>query len=250
MTNQLKLKQLLKLLDLTRLNDSDDAAAMQDWLNQHVKADALPAAFCVYPQFLTQTKATLLQHQVSVQLATVVNFPSGLASADQVVAEIEQALALGATEIDCVLPYRALLAGDCGQVKNFLYDIRQASGQACLKIIIESGELSTAQQIIKATELVIEGGADFVKSSTGKVPVGITMEAARIMLTVIAAAGRPVGFKASGGVRTVAQALELCDLYETLTGRLAQPELVRIGASALYQELLTALAQPEPNLRS
>ncbi len=244
MTNQLKLKQLLKLLDLTRLNEADDAAAMQLWLSQHVRADAMPAAFCVYPQFLTQTKTALIQQQVAVQLATVVNFPAGLAPADQVVAEIEQALASGATEIDCVLPYRALLAGDCGQVKNFLYDIRQASGQAGLKIIIESGELSTAQQIIKATELVIEGGADFVKSSTGKVPVGITMESARIMLTVIAAAGRPVGFKASGGVRTVAQALELCEMYENITGRLAQPELVRIGASALYQELLTALALP------
>lgn len=244
MTNQLKLKQLLKLLDLTRLNEADDTAAMQLWLSQHVRADAMPAAFCVYPQFLAQTKTALIQQQVAVQLATVVNFPAGLAPADQVVAEIEQALALGATEIDCVLPYRALLAGECGQVKSFLYDVRQACPQASLKIIIESGELSTAQQIIKATELVIEGGADFVKSSTGKVPVGITIEAARIMLTVIAAAGRPVGFKASGGVRTVAQALELCELYETVTGRLAQPELVRIGASALYQELLTALALP------
>lgn len=244
MTNQLKLKQLLKLLDVTRLNETDDAGAMQLWLNQHVRADAMPAAFCVYPQFLSQTRTAQVQQHVAVQLATVVNFPFGVAPADQVVTEIEQALAQGATEIDCVLPYRALLAGDCGQVKSFLYDIRQACPQACLKIIIESGELSTAQQIIKATELVIEGGADFVKSSTGKVPVGITLEAARIMLTVIAAADRPVGFKASGGVRTVAQALEICQMYETITDRLAQPELLRIGASALYQELLTALALP------
>ena len=117
-------------------------------------------------------------------------------------------------------------------------------GRFFLKIIIESGELSTAQQIIKATELVIDCGADFVKSSTGKVPVGITTEAARIMLTVIAAANRPVGFKASGGVRTIAQALELVQMYEEITGQLAKPELVRIGASALYQELIHQLAAP------
>jgi deoxyribose-phosphate aldolase len=242
MTNQLKLKQLLKLLDLTRLTDDDDAAAMQSWLQQHVRADALPAAFCVYPQFLPQTIKALQPHK-TVALATVVNFPSGLSASDDVVAEIQSALAQGANEIDCVLPYRALLAGECGTVKNFLYDIRQACGEAVLKVIIESGELSTAQQIIKATELVIDCGADFVKSSTGKVPVGITTEAARIMLTVIAAANRPVGFKASGGVRTIAQALEIVQMYEAITGQLAQPERIRIGASALYQEILTELAQ-------
>lgn len=243
MTNQLKLKQLLKLLDLTRLTETDDASDMQNWLQQHVQADALPAAFCVYPQFLPQTVAALAPYP-SVGLATVVNFPAGLAATDDVVSQIQHALASGAHEIDCVLPYRALLAGECGQVKNFLYDIRQATGSAVLKIIIESGELSTAQQIIKATELVIDCGADFVKSSTGKVPVGITTEAARIMLTVLAAANRPVGFKASGGVRTIAQALELVQMYEEITGQLAKPELVRIGASALYQELIHQLAAP------
>lgn len=241
MTNQLKLKQLLKLLDLTRLTDGDDSVAMQNWLQQHIQAESLPAAFCVYPQFLAQTRQALGQHQ-KVALATVVNFPNGLSATDVVVAEIQSALAQGADEIDCVLPYRALLAGECGVAKNFLYDIRQACGPALLKVIIESGELSTPQQIIKATELVIDCGADFVKSSTGKVPVGITTEAARIMLTVIAAAPRPVGFKASGGVRTIAQALELVQMYETITGQLAQPEQFRIGASALYQEIGTELA--------
>src|SRR5690606_12448857 len=101
----------------------------------------------------------------------------------------------------------------------------------CLKVIIESGELVTAQQVAKATELAIEGGADFVKTSTGKVPVGVTHEAARIMLTVIAAAQRDVGFKASGGIRTVAQALTLVQLYEDISGKVATSAGMRIGAS-------------------
>jgi len=242
MANQLKLQQLLKLLDLTRLTDNDNKTDMAQWLSTHMLPAQLPAAFCVYPDFLPQCAAQLQQLGVQSRLATVVNFPAGTSATDVVVQEIQAALALGANEIDCVLPYQALLAGDTGRVKSFLYDIRQACGTACLKIIIESGELSTPQQIIKATELVIECGADFVKSSTGKVPVGITMEAARIMLTVIAAANRPVGFKASGGVRTVAQALELVAMYEEITGRLAQPELMRVGASALLAELVPMLS--------
>lgn len=242
MTNQLKLQQLVKLLDLTRLTDDDHSEAMAQWLQQQAGAPFSPAAFCVYPQFLTQTGQFIKQQLLPAKLATVVNFPSGDMAAELVVAEVEFALAQGADEIDCVLPYRPLLAGHCEQVKTFLAQIRQACSGKCLKVIIESGELITPQQIIKATELVIESGADFVKSSTGKVPIGITSEAARNMLTVIATANRPVGFKASGGVRTVTQALELVAMYEQITGQLAQPELMRIGASTLFAEINQLLA--------
>ncbi|MBU2224786.1 MAG: deoxyribose-phosphate aldolase [Gammaproteobacteria bacterium] len=237
MTNQLKLQQLVKLLDLTRLTDGDHVDAMALWLQQQSDAPFSPAAFCVYPQFLQQTRQFIQQHAMPAKLATVVNFPSGELSIDNVVAEIKAALADGAEEIDCVLPYRLLLAGRCQEVKEFLSIVRQACSTQCLKVIIESGELSTPQQIIKATELVIDTGAEFVKSSTGKVPIGITTEAARNILTVIAGAGRPVGFKASGGVRTVSQAVELVTMYEQITGQLAQPEFMRIGASTLFGEI-------------
>lgn len=240
--NKLKLQQLLKLLDLTRLSDDDSPQAMQEWLQQTATADAVPAAFCVYPQFLQQTKVHLASQQMSAELATVVNFPSGDAPIAQVVAEIAEALKLGATEIDCVLPYKALLAGNTEQVRQFLLAVRQACGDTCLKIIIESGELVTPQQIIKATELCVQAGADFVKTSTGKVPVGATIESARSILTVLAASERFVGFKASGGVRTVAQAMELVQLYEELTGRIATADGMRIGASALLTELKAMLA--------
>jgi len=242
MTNPLKLQQLVKLLDLTRLTDDDQSDAVVQWLAQQASAPFSPAALCVYPQFLAPTSQFIRQQAWSAKLATVVNFPSGDMPAELVVAEIELALAQGADEIDCVLPYRQLLAGDYASVKTFLAQIRQACRDSCLKVIIESGELITPQQIIKATELVIESGADFVKSSTGKVPIGITSDAARMMLTVIAAADRPVGFKASGGVRTVAQALELVVMYEQITGKLAQPALMRIGASTLFGEINQLLA--------
>jgi deoxyribose-phosphate aldolase len=242
MTNQLKLQQLVKLLDLTRLTENDQPEAMAQWLQQQSGAPFSPAAFCVYPQFLQVTGQYIKQQAWPAKLATVVNFPSGNAAVEQVVAEVEFALAAGADEIDCVLPYQQLLAGDCVSVKEFLTQIRQACGASCLKVIIESGELITPQQIIKATELVIESGADFVKSSTGKVPIGITNDAARSMLTVIAAADRSVGFKASGGVKTVSQALELVAMYEEITGKLAQPALMRIGASTLFNEINQLLA--------
>lgn len=242
MMNKLKLQQLLKLLDLTRLNDDDSQGEMQEWLQQTAIASAVPAAFCVYPQYLAQTSQHLAALQMTAELATVVNFPSGDAPTSVVLEEIAEALKLGATEIDCVLPYKALLAGNTEQVLDFLLNVRRACGDTCLKIIIESGELVTPQQIIKATELSIQAGADFVKTSTGKVPVGATAESARCILTVIAATDRFVGFKASGGVRTVAQALELVQLYEDITGRIATADGMRIGASALLTELRALLA--------
>ncbi len=243
MTNKLKLQQLLKLLDLTRLNDEDNQAAMAQWLVQTAQPSAVPAAFCVYPEYIQQTLHHLSDSQMSAELATVVNFPKGDSSITEVTAEISKALALGATEIDCVLPYKQLLAGEIAAVSEFLSAVRAACGETCLKVIIESGELVTPQQIIKATELCVQVGADFVKTSTGKVPVGVTVEAARAILTVIAASERFVGFKASGGVKTVAQALELVQLYEDITGRLASAEGMRIGASALLVELQQLLAE-------
>jgi deoxyribose-phosphate aldolase len=238
MTNPLRIQQLMKLVDLTRLTEQDDAAAMQQWLEQDLAGAAvLPAAVCVYPQYLSQVKTFLTQHQAVVKLATVVNFPSGALPLAQVLEQIQQALAAGADEIDCVLPYQTLLSGHTELVREFLASVRQATAGVCLKIIIESGELVTCQQISKATELVVASGADFVKSSTGKVKVGVTEEAARIMLAVIAASDRPVGFKASGGVRSVDFALKLVSLFEELTGNLATPVSMRLGASALLNDL-------------
>lgn len=242
MTSPQRLLQLLKLLDVTRLQESDTEQQLLDWLMMLPKTDAPVAAYCIYPQFLKLTSEYIYSNAPGVALATVVNFPEGKQPLTTVLADIKAALAHGANEIDCVLPYHTLLTGDEAAVLAFLVAVRQACVGVCLKIIIESGELLTAQQITKATELVIASGADFVKTSTGKVPLGVTLEAARIILTSIAAADRPVGFKASGGVKTVAQALELAELYENITGKTATRSGMRIGASALLIELCQQLA--------
>ncbi|KKL02288.1 deoxyribose-phosphate aldolase [Rheinheimera mesophila] len=242
MTNPLRIQQLMKLVDLTRLQDQDDALAMQQWLEQDLAGAAvLPAAICVYPQYLTQVKDFLQKQNYAIKLATVVNFPTGSLPLEQVLQQISTALAAGADEIDCVLPYQTLLSGQVQQVRHFLAAVRQATAGVCLKIIIESGELVTCQQISKATELVVESGADFVKSSTGKVKVGVTEEAARIMLAVLAASDRAVGFKASGGVRTVEFALKLVNLFEEVTGEVATAQGMRLGASALLNDLTQQL---------
>ena len=238
MINLLRLQQLAKLLDVTRLQDDDNEQSFTQWLNTVPEMNV--AAYCVYPQFLPLIQQWQ-QSRPATALATVVNFPSADLPSEKVCDQIQHAISAGAGEIDCVMPYKALLRGEQGNVKHFLYDVRQAAAGQCLKIIIESGELITAQQITKATELAIESGADFVKTSTGKVPVGVTDEAARIMLTVIAAAGRKVGFKASGGVKTLEQALRLVDMYESLTGNIATSQFMRIGASSLAIDVNMAI---------
>ena len=239
MTNLLRLQQLAKLLDVTRLQDDDSDAAFNSWTASLPSTPV--AAYCVYPSYIP----ALLQwseHQKQPAVATVVNFPSGDLGAEQVCVQIQQAVADGATEIDCVLPYRLLQNAEYQAVKAFLQSVRQASAGQCLKIIIESGELVTAQQIAIASELVIESGADFIKTSTGKVPVGYTEEAARIILTAISASDKDIGFKASGGVRTVEQALSIVTLYEEITGKIALSSGLRIGASALVYELAEQIA--------
>ncbi len=230
-------KQLLSLLDLTRLQEHDTEAAMQQWLDQMATPSYVPAAFCVYPEFIAQTRRHLDAKAMQAFIATVVNFPSGQLPLSDVLQQIEDCVAVGADEIDCVLPYQQVLQGRYDEVAEFLSAVRQACGSKCLKVIIESGELITPQQIIKATELCLEAGADFVKTSTGKVPVGCTTEAARAMLTVIAASGKVAGFKASGGVRTLAQAQELLQMFEHIMATTATAKVMRIGASALLDEL-------------
>ena len=240
MTSLLRLQQLAKLLDVTRLQDDETDASFDSWTASLPAISA--AAYCVYPQYLMSLLNWPARQKQSA-IATVVNFPTGDLPEEQVCQQIQQALSTGATEIDCVLPYKMLQRGEYDAVRSFLQSVRKACVDRCLKIIIESGELTTAQQITIASELVIDAGADFIKTSTGKVPIGVTEEATRLILTVIATAKREVGFKASGGVRTVEQALKIVELYEELTGKIALSSGLRIGASALVYELADRLAE-------
>ena len=247
--------QALNMMDLTRLNDDDCEQRIRTLCQQVVTPFGCVAAVCVYPRFIEVAKHTLQALNVSeqVKIATVVNFPYGVDSITQVEQDINTAIAAGAHEIDLVLPYRQLMAGD----SEFAQSMVQAAKAICveasmmrlpldkpilLKVIIESGELATGTLITQASKLAIDGGADFIKTSTGKVAINATLMAAELMLTAIRDSGKNVGFKAAGGVCTTAEALQYLQLAASIMGKdWLTPVHFRLGASGLLTQLLSAL---------
>ncbi|WP_308426423.1 deoxyribose-phosphate aldolase [Chitinimonas sp. BJB300] len=232
----------LHLMDLTSLNDSDTEATVQALARTANTPVGTPAALCVYPRLLRATKAALVANGLTLPVAVVTNFPAGLPNPDQAAAETAAAVADGADEVDVVFPYRALMAGDAEVGRRLVAQCREAVGDKILKVIIESGELKDAALIRQASEISIAAGAHFIKTSTGKVPVNATLEAAEIMLQAIRQSGRPVGFKAAGGVRSAADAAAYLALADRIMGLgWVGPTTFRFGASSLLGSLLTTL---------
>jgi deoxyribose-phosphate aldolase len=198
------------------------------------------AAVCIWPDFVAAAKAALAG--TPVRVATVVNFPAGTDPLDAVRAETRAALGDGADEIDMVVPWRRLAAGHPEAVAASVRAIREICGPATLKAILETGELDDPALIRRAADEALAGGADFLKTSTGKVPVNATPEAAAILLEAIRAGGRDAGLKAAGGVRSTGDAatyLGLCD--RSMGAGWATPAHFRIGASGLLDALLATL---------
>ena len=243
----------LKLMDLTSLNDTDTGETIIALCHQANTPVGHTAAICIYPQFIILAKKTLAELGLShIKIATVTNFPMGSADVALALQQTEQAIKLGADEVDVVFPYRALMQGD----ERIGYDLVKACKDACgdqvtLKVIIESGELKTPALIQKASEISIEAGADFIKTSTGKVAVNATLEAADIMLNVIKAKNTQVGFKAAGGVKTAADAEAYLQLTESILGpNWVDADHFRFGASSLLGNLLTQLEVEHQTLES
>lgn len=234
--------RLLPLLDLTSLGEDDTPARIEAMCTRAL-GSGLPAAVCIYPEHITTARRAL--GDSAVKVATVVNFPDGGSDAQRVERETRRALAAGADEIDLVLPWAALQGGDPGYARAVVLAARTACGNThCLKLILETGQLTPAQ-IHAASELGIQAGVDFLKTSTGKVAVNATLQAATIMLEVIAAHGGRCGFKAAGGIRSLADAALYLDLARDRLGdEWVTPGHFRIGASALYDALLPLLARP------
>lgn len=234
----------LQCMDLTSLQTSDTPTDIVSLCEAADTEFGSPAALCVYPELVATARRHLdeleLQH---VGVATVVNFPSGQDAIESVVAATERALAVGATEIDLVLPYRRWQAGDTDYCHEMLTAIRAAtSGKGLLKVIIESGELTSSAMIRSASELAIEAGADFIKTSTGKVVVNATLESAEVILKTISESSSEVGFKAAGGIRTVADAEDYFSLAAAIMGASwVTPQHFRIGASSLLQDVIKVL---------
>ncbi|OED41677.1 deoxyribose-phosphate aldolase [Endozoicomonas sp. (ex Bugula neritina AB1)] len=238
-------RQALQLMDLTSLNENDTAEVIINLCKQAHTEAGNTAAVCIYPRFIPIARKTLKQLGLnSVTIATVTNFPHGDDDVEIAVTETKAAVAYGADEVDVVFPYRALMAGDEKVGSELVRQCKAACGaSAILKVIIESGELKDPALIRKASDICIEAGADFIKTSTGKVPVNATPESARIMLEAIKDSGKTnVGFKPAGGIRTADDAMLHLKLAEDIMGKgWVDRNHYRFGASSLLGNLLLSL---------
>lgn len=226
--------QLFRLIDLTRLNDDDNDTTITELCQQASSPLGKVAAICIYPTFISLAKHL----QPTINVATVCNFPSGNQSLELTLKEIQQAIELGADEIDLVFPYQAFLKGDTNYCERFIQQCRLATLKP-LKIILETGAFPNQIQIAAATKVAINSGADFIKTSTGKIKLGASLEAAEAILTTIKQVNPNTGFKVSGGVATIEQARTYINLAKRLLGAdYITPNHFRIGASRLVKQLL------------
>jgi len=233
-------RRALRLLDLTDLSDACELQAVET-LCRDARADGV-AAICVWPRFVAGA-ADLLAGS-AVRIATVVNFPAGGEDVARTVAETREAIAMGAHEIDLVLPYRALLRGEDAAAREMVVAVRSVcTGGTLLKVILETGLLAEPEMIARASTLALEAGADFLKTSTGKTPISATPDAAETMLRAIRRhGGDRAGLKVSGGLRHIADAARYLALADAVMGPdWASAATFRIGASALRHDLVRAL---------
>ncbi|WP_019616954.1 deoxyribose-phosphate aldolase [Psychromonas ossibalaenae] len=239
----------LSLIDLTTLNENDTDQNVIALCHDAKTAVGNTAAICIYPRFIPIARKTLKEQGTpEIKIATVTNFPHGNSDIEIAVAETKAAVAYGADEVDVVFPYRTLIAGDEQLGFDLVKQCKEACGNVLLKVIIETGELKEERLIKRASEICIEAGADFIKTSTGKVPVNATPEAAAIMLNVIKEMGvaQRVGFKPAGGVRSAEDAKAFLDMAAEILGEeWIDAEHYRFGASSLLTSLLNTLEVSE-----
>jgi deoxyribose-phosphate aldolase len=200
------------------------------------------AAICLYPALIPEAKDALRGSTVKVA-SVATGFPSGQTFRAIKVAEVREAVAAGADEVDMVIDRGAFLSGDYATVFDEVVEVKDACGDAHLKVILETGELGTFDQVRRASILAMAAGADFIKTSTGKVQPAATLPVTLVMLEAIRdfekATGRAVGMKPAGGIRTAKEAVQyLVVLYETLGPRWMTPDRFRFGASSLLNDVL------------
>ena len=226
--------RLLAALDLTSLGEDDTPAAIRALCAKAAASVVRPAAVCVFPEHIVTARAALAETGATgVAVATVVNFPDGANNPGRALSETRRALAAGADEIDLVFSWRAYVAGDRESGPIIVRRCKEACGSRLLKTIIETGELGDPLLIREISLAAVDAGADFVKTSTGRSRVGATPEAAKAILECLRERGRG-GFKASGGIRTLAQGRVYLELAELICGPgWATPAKFRIGSSSM-----------------
>ncbi|MBA9003400.1 MULTISPECIES: deoxyribose-phosphate aldolase [Thermomonospora] len=238
----------ISMVDLTTLEGADTPGKVRALCAKAVRPDpedpAVPkvAAVCVYSDLVGVATAALRGSGIGVaSVATA--FPAGRAPLEAKLADTRAAVAAGATEIDMVIDRGAFLAGDYLKVYEEIVAVKQACGDAHLKVILETGELVTYDNVRRASWLAMRAGADFIKTSTGKVSPAATLPVTLVMLEAVrdfrAATGRQVGVKPAGGIRTTKDAIRhLVLVNETAGPDWLTPRWFRIGASSLLNDLL------------
>ena len=242
------LELALRCCDLTTLEGQDTPGKVAALCSKAIRPDPsdpnVPsvAAICVYPNLIPVAKERLAGS--GVKIASVATyFPSGQAPLDVKLRDVADAVAMGADEIDMVIDRGAFLSGDYQRVYDEIVAVKEACGAAHLKVILETGELGTYDAVRRASILAMAAGADFIKTSTGKIQPAATLPVSLVMMESIRdfmrETGRPVGFKAAGGIRTSKQAIAyLVVAYETLGSEWMTPERLRLGASTLLNDVL------------
>ncbi len=242
------LELAIRMVDLTTLEGADTPGKVRAMCAKALRPDpadpGVPpvAAVCVYPDLVGICRAELAGSPVAVaSVATA--FPSGRASLAVKLADVADAVAAGADEVDMVIDRGAFLAGRYGQVFQEVRQVREACGSAHLKVILETAELATLDNVSRASWLAMLAGADFIKTSTGKVTPAATPAVTLVMLAAARdyaqVTGRRVGVKVAGGVRTAKEAIRYLVLVRETTGApWLTPGLFRIGASSLLNDLL------------
>ena len=235
----------ISMVDLTTLEGADTPGKVRSLCAKAARPDGdapAVAAVCVYPDVVATAVDALRGSPVGVaSVATA--FPSGRAPLEAKLADTRAAVQAGATEIDMVIDRGAFLSGDFLKVSDEITAVKEACGDAHLKVILETGELATLDNVRRASWLAMRAGADFIKTSTGKVSPAATLPVTLVMLEAVrdyrAATGRQVGVKPAGGIRTTKDAIKYLVLVnETAGPDWLTPQWFRLGASSVLNDLL------------
>jgi deoxyribose-phosphate aldolase len=241
------LEMIVSMTDLTTLEGMDTPGKVKTLCRKAIQplvGKDVPhvAAVCVYPS-LVETAVNSLEGS-GVKVASVATgFPSGQTFIEDRLDEVRRVVELGADEVDMVISRKAFLAGEYETVHDEITATKEACGKAHLKVILETGELQTYDQVARASHLAMDAGADFIKTSTGKVQPAATMPVSLVMLEAIREhylrTGRQVGFKPAGGIRKAKEAWHyLAMLKETVGDAWLSPDWFRFGASSLLNDVL------------
>jgi deoxyribose-phosphate aldolase len=252
------LELAIRTTDLTTLEGADTPGKIAALSSKAIRPDpsdpTIPsvAALCVYPNLIPSARERLAGTGIKVA-AVATGFPSGQYPTQIKIADVRSAVELGADEIDMVIDRGAFLSGRYAKVYDEVVQTKEACGGAHLKVILETGELGTYDNVRRATLLAIAGGADFVKTSTGKINPAATLPVALCMLEAVRdvydQTGRRIGFKAAGGIRQAKQAIQhLVLVHETLGPDWLTPDLYRLGASSLLNDILMQIRKQKTGI--